>query len=324
MRADVAAPELVGTIRAMATDITVRVNVNLDGTDAAGEQEAQAAMEAALRVFADVEVACTRFDPESPLMRANASAGRWQRVDPLLFAALGEAHRAYETSSGRFDPRVLGDLVALGYDRTLPFAGGGVATSLAAEPAGRPGPWRPRFRSASGRVHLGGAGVDLGGIGKGLAVRWASEALRRYALDHLVEAGGDCYCGGVAPGGGPWMVGVEDPVGGGEPIAVLALSDRAVTTSSVRLRRWRAGATSVHHLIDPATGRPGGEGLQAVTVVSDDPATAETWSEVLCLAGRRGIASEARRAGLAALWVADDGSLETSSTMGRHVAWRRS
>ncbi len=311
------AEEMTSLTRAMASPVTVRARIGDRPTAVAR------AVEAALALFARVERACTRFDPRSPLMRANAHPDRWHRVPPECFLAVAEAQSAYQRTGGRFDPRVLADLVRLGYTRS--FGASVTAMHLPGPPA-RPraghGPWRPGFRGASREVRLGADPVDLGGIGKGLAVRWASRLLRAVASDHLVEAGGDCHCAGRAPDGGPWRVGVEDPDGGVDPIAVLELVDRACATSSVRLRRWTAGGRTVHHLVDPRTGRPGGRGLRAVTVVGADPADAEVWSKVVFLAGRSGAERLASRRGLAALWAADDGTVGTTPAMDRYVAWR--
>ena len=330
------ADEIVLQGRAMATAVTVRVPV--PGTAPPERRhELEAAARSALAVFGDVEAACTRFDPDSPLIRANRSPGRWHRVPPVLLEAIAEAKRAHDATGGRVDPRVLRQLVALGYDRTLPFGRADVdlvpaPRSRGSGGAGHPsGAWRPRLRHGTGEVLIGSDPIDLGGIGKGLAVRLAAARLARAGSDHLVDAGGDCVCAGEAPGGGPWLVGVEDPTVPGTddagepagPLAVLALSDRAVATSSIRLRRWRSAGAPVHHLIDPRTGRPGGAGLLAVTVAGDDPAVAEAWSKALFLAGRRGIADLARRRQLAALWVDDHRQVALTAGMQRYVRWQR-
>jgi len=312
------AGELIGHGRAMATEICIRaVGDDQDGPMAVVVAEA-------LDVFTEVEKSCSRFDPESPLMRANRDPAAWHRVPRRCFDALDEARRAYEETDGRFDPRILSDLVGLGYDRTLPF--GSRPVTIDGSPPrrrlARP-PWHPRFRRSTGEVRLGGLPVDLGGIGKGLAVRWASEVLRPTVPDHLVEAGGDCYCAGLAPGGGPWHVGVEDPEGRPQPLLVLALSDEACTTSSVRLRRWTAGGATVHHLIDPRSGLPGGHGLASVTVVAPDPAVAEVWSKTLFLSGRAGIEAETTRRSLAACWTTVDGITDVSLALQSRVLWRR-
>ncbi len=329
---EVADGVVVGRVQAMASAIAVQAlgrpsapadrRTGQARDDRAGESAVAEAVDRALGVFETVAATCTRFDPASPLMVANADPDRWHSLPPTCASAIAEAHAAYLRSEGRFDPRVLEDLVGLGYTASLSFAGGG-----AAAPAGRarrrvvPPPWQPRFRGRD-EVHLGGRPLDLGGIGKGLAVRWAAETLRSVSDDHLVEAGGDCTCSGHAPDGGPWRVGVEDPAGGSAPLAVLGLADASCATSSVRLRRWTAGDRVVHHLIDPRTGLPGGPGMAAVTVVAGDPAEAEVWSKVLFLSGRQSVAGEAARRGIAALWVTTDGAVACSEPMARYLVWQ--
>lgn len=318
--------ELVLEQVAMATRCALRLPLR-DGCEPAS---LEAAGRTALAVFSAVEATCTRFRPESPLMALNRTPDRWHKAPPLLLAAIVEAQRAHDRTGGRVDPRVLRSLLDLGYDRTLPF--GREEVRLVGRPATRAprvhgGAFRPRFRPATGEVRLGPEPIDLGGIGKGLAVRWAGEALARVTPDFLVEAGGDGTCAGEAPGGGPWLVGIEDPRSGpgtSEPLGVLALTDRSFATSSTRLRRWSADGRPVHHLIDPRTGRPGGKGMAAVTVVGNDPARAEAWSKALFLAGHREAGPLARRRGIAAFWVEKEGSVHHTREMERYLQWQRS
>jgi len=308
----------------MATRVTVTVPEPLAGEEA--EARLTAAIDAAFAVCHEVDRTCTRFDAESPLMRANRDPRRWHVVPATLLAALREAKSAHDATAGRFDPRVLRSLVELGYDRTLAFSSQQVRTD-ARWPARRsapPAPWRPRFRAAERAVRLGADPVDLGGIGKGLAVRWASAALAGAAPSHLVEAGGDFYCAGSGPDGEPWRLGVEDPGSAGAHVAILAVRDRGVATSSIRLRRWSASGRPAHHLIDPSTGLPGGEGLTSVTVVGRDPARAEVWSKALFVAGRAHLAAIAARRSIPALWVRDDGSVAMSDAMRPYLAWEKS
>jgi FAD:protein FMN transferase len=319
--------EIRGTTTAMASTITVRVPRPPRGGGSPDSEELttlHAGVASSLLTFVDVERACTRFDSTSALSRANAAPRRWRVVPDLLYRAAVESYAAYRRTAGRFDPRVLNTLVALGYGSSLAFEAGGVTTAARSvePPRSPPLPWRFRHRAGRRAIHLGGSAIDLGGIGKGLAVRWAGERLSRVTSDFLVEAGGDCYCAGAAPGGESWLVGVEDPAGSNTPVAVLALRDRAVATSSTRLRQWRAGAELVHHLIDPATSRPGGDGLSAVTVVARDPAWAEVWSKVLFLEGPARIADAARRHDVDALWIDGAGTISMSDSLGPAVTWR--
>lgn len=312
--------ELLRTFRSMATDVTLRVV--RPGPGASG------ALSRAQQVFERVAASCTRFDPTSPLMRANADPRHWHEVPPELFEALLEAAAAHEATDGLFDPRVLESLTAWGYDRSLPFSSGDVAVAATASGPGRPqrAPgrrrWRPRFDAGRRAVRLGPQPVDLGGIGKGLAVRWGAQQLAGAGRAALVEAGGDLHAAGPGPDGHGWLVGVEDPRGGADPVAVLRLEDQACATSSIRLRHWTVDGQAVHHLVDPRTGRPADSGLLAVTVVGPDAALAEVWTKALFLAGRGRVRQLADERGVAALLVDTDGLVGLSRAMRPYVTWR--
>jgi FAD:protein FMN transferase len=310
--------DLVRTFRSMATDVTLRV--------VGATSDAAAALGRAQHRVEQVAATCTRFEPASPLMRVNADPRSWHEVPTELYDALREAADAYLDTEGRFDPRVLEVLLAWGYDRSLPFASGHVVVT--ADPAAsRPGPpgrrrWRPRFDPNRRAVRIGPVPVDLGGIGKGLAVRWAAQALAGSGVATLVEAGGDLQASGPGPDGDGWLVAVEDPRGGSGPVAVLGLTDLGCATSSVRLRHWQVDGRPVHHLVDPRTGAPADTGLLAVTVVGPDVARAEVWSKALFLAGRGQVRRLADERGIAALLVDTDGVVGVSRALRPHLRWQ--
>ena len=288
--------------------------------------------------FEEVEQALSRFRSSSDLVRLNASAGdpTGIPVHPRLVAALVAAERARRVTGGAFDPRILRDLERLGY----PGAGSPrePAQSVTVRGGTRVGPGLATFEDGrwlhcDPRRSLAAvaAPVDLGGIGKGLAVRWAGRALAALLPElgdpragALLEAGGDLIARGKAPQDGPWMVGIEHPLSADEP-AVVALQDMAICTSSVAVHRWRTvDGRLVHHLVDPRTGEPGGAGLASVTVAAPDPGWAEVWSKTLFLEGAARIGMRARAQGLAAWWVRDDGSLEMTPAARWCTAWVRS
>ncbi|HEY3089794.1 MAG TPA: FAD:protein FMN transferase [Jatrophihabitantaceae bacterium] len=303
------AADMVASFESMASVVKVRLRGATPGADGL--------VGAVRAVFVEVETQCTRFDPTSALMRANAAGDVWCPVPARCYEAIREAAHAYRATAGRFDPRVLRALQTMGYDRSLPFARGVAVRGGRAEGIGAP--WHPEFDDRNSAVRVGSEPIDLGGIGKGLALRWAAERVVAECAAFLIEAGGDCYLAGDGPSGDGWQVGVEHPDGGPDSVAVLTIRDAACATSSIRLRNWVAGGRRVHHLVDPRTGAPGGAGLRSVTVVGPDPAMAEVWSKVLFLAGREGIAEAA--AGRQALWVADDGSVGMSPLMTPMVIW---
>lgn len=264
------------------------------------------------------EAALSRWRRESSLSQLNATAGsgRWTTAERRLYLALSASNRAQRITDGRFDPRVLGRLEALGELAEVPLPVLAVAMEQ---------PWLqrdPRRRRVSLTVP-----VDSGGIGKGLALRWAVDALRRAGLNGaglLLEAGGDLCASGRPPEGSGWRIAIEDPAVDDDPLAVIEIDRGSVVTSSTSVRRWSApGGRLVHHLIDPATGEPGGDGLQAVTLLAGDPAWAEVWSKSLFLAGPRRIADEARARGFATWWVEADGTLHMTPAARAVTIWTR-
>jgi thiamine biosynthesis lipoprotein len=275
--------------------------------------------------IAHTETALSRFRADSALTRLNAMAGdgSWRVVDERVYAMAATAARAWRLSGGRFDARVLRHLEALGEHAGVPLP------AL----AGRHGPARtgevdcgierrPRMRALRVAEPL-----DSGGVGKGLALRWAARAARAWlpgSAGLLIEAGGDIVASGPQPDGGPWRIGIEDPSDLPDPMAVIEVGAGAVATSSTAVRRWTGpDGMPVHHLVDPRTGQPGDAGLLAVTVAQADPAWAEIWSKALFLAGASAIGPEARRRGLAAWWVRADGSLEMTPAARACTIWER-
>jgi thiamine biosynthesis lipoprotein len=313
------AAHLRATFRSMASEVRFWV--------VAPRPSAEEDVASARAVVEAVAASCTRFDPQSPLMRANAAGRSWTVVPPECFDALRAAYAAHVETGGLFDPRVLRVLTGHGYDTSLPFESRRISLpEVSANTPRRRGlrgrrAWRPRFDPQRRAVKVGPEPVDLGGIGKGLAVRWAGERLAGAGDAVLVEAGGDILALGQGPDGTGWMVGVEDPLGGADPVAVLRVSDLAVATSSTRVRTWTVGGAEVHHLVDPRSQRPAESGLASVTVVGPDPATAEVWSKTLFVLGRPSIRAEADRRGLAALWVERNGRVGTSRALRPHLAW---
>lgn len=263
-------------------------------------------------VFGDAERDLTRFDNESSLSRLNqaAASGRLLAVTPLMARALAAAWRAYRLSDGLFDPRIVGALEAAGEHA-------GVALPPS-PPRLLPGERWLRLEPRRLRAALA-TPIDLGGIGKGLALRWAARALRRAGIaSFLVEAGGDVATGWPPPHDA-WRVALRDPARR-DPLAVLELRrPAALATSSIALRQWRApDGTLRHHLIDPRTGAPASTPLRAVTVAAGDPASAEVCAKALLLRGDLELPDDAPPAWL----LTGDGRLLRNAAAASFTAWQ--
>jgi FAD:protein FMN transferase len=217
-----------------------------------------AAASAAVRaVLSEVDLAYSRFRPDSELSRINDAGGRTRRISPLLAGAVATSLRAAVLTDGRVDPTVGRAMRAIGYDddferirtRTDPI-------SIRLEPI--PG-WQAIHFDSRART-LGvpkGVEIDLGSTGKALASDLAAGAAIA-AMGQggvLVSLGGDIATAGDVPAGGWRILVAEDsdtpPEAEGE---VIALHGGAIATSSTTVRAWRRGEVALHHLIDPLTG----------------------------------------------------------------------
>ena len=233
-----------------------------------------------------LERSWSRFDPTSEISRLNHTAGSLAIVSDVTYELLSLAHQATVATNGAFDPLMLDQLVALGYDRTWD------AVADDARPLPDPSP-SPRarielFPEISAVCLPTGTRFDPGGIGKGLAGDMVAAALLEAGAESVqIELGGDVRVAGPEWAGGSWRVVVDDSDHAVASAAAITLPEGGVATSSVVRRRWRRGGVDVHHLIDPQTGLPASTDLDAVTVAAPTLWWAEVMAKIALIGGRR-------------------------------------
>jgi thiamine biosynthesis lipoprotein len=167
-----------------------------------------------------------------------------------------------------------------------------------------------------------GAKFDPGGIGKGLAIDLVTSMLvANGATTTSVELGGDLRVTGTPWYGPEWRIAVADPIGNGPEIAAFTISSGAVATSSVRRRRWHVDGVEVHHLLDPATGRPAQTDLAAVSVCAAEAWWADVAAKVALGAGSAVTDHWFERLGVTGLAVIADGRVTTDSRTKRVPAF---
>ena len=235
--------------RAIGTGVRLVV---LDG-------DLDAARGAVERVLHEVDLAYSRFRPDSELMRLHASRGRTVPVSPLLARAVDGALAAARRSGGAVDPTVGRALRVIGYDADFDtLAGTTRALELRVAPV--PGWSTVSLDRAACTLRIPrDVELDLGSTGKGLAADLAATAaLEASGAESgvLVSLGGDIATAGRTPEGGWRILLAEDSnapsEGEGE---VVAIQGGALATSSTTVRRWRTTeGTTVHHIVDPRTG----------------------------------------------------------------------
>jgi thiamine biosynthesis lipoprotein len=266
----------------------------------------------------ELEATWSRFRADSEVSRLNAAAGTAVEVSPETWLLLYRAIEGIDLTGGRFDPTILRDVEALGYDRSFDQLDRRGATGQRTERV--PPVHRGVLRGSAAitvfddrrSVRLAaGTGFDPGGIGKGLAADLVvAELLAEGAEGASVNVGGDVRAEGRSPTPDGWVVAVEDPWTRSRELSRCALRSGAVATSSRCERTWTRGGVEHHHLVDPGTGRSVDSGLAAVTVVAGEGWLAEVATKAAFVAGAAHAPELVRSLGVTALLVADDGTVE--------------
>jgi FAD:protein FMN transferase len=228
--------------------------------------------------FEEWEAVLSRFRPTSELSRLNAHAGEWVTVSPALFQNIADARDAAEMTRGVFNPLILNALEAAGYDRS--FEPGMTAAHhdlVVSQPVASA--QAIELDEANQAVYLpAGARIDLGGIAKGWAAQQTADRLAEIG-PCLVDAGGDLVAYGSPDDSGGWGAHVQTP-DGAQTLYTLLLADQAMATSGTDYRRWERGGQTMHHLVDPYTGRPAESPIVQATVIAPDATLAVVWAKV--------------------------------------------
>jgi len=240
-----------------------------------------------------VDMACSRFRPDSELWRVNHACGHPVGISPLLTQALATALTAARITDGDVDPTCGQALARLGYDRDRAQARQDTA-GLAAPPAPAAG-WRTVELDTERRTVRVPDTVmlDLGATAKALAAdRAATRISAVTGCGVLVNLGGDIRAAGQAPADG-WRAGILDDlvyaassVHAGPSQAVI-IRDGGLATSSTLTRAWWRDATRLHHIIVPSTGLPADSCWQTVSVTAATCVDANTASTAAILRGER-------------------------------------
>jgi FAD:protein FMN transferase len=283
----------------------------------------------AIERLEDLEARWSRFRDDSEISRLNERPGVPVRVSRCTYELVERALEGWRLTSGRFDPTLLAELRAAGYDRSFEQLTTPAAASRDGAATDAPRRTSAVKRSAAGQitldpvvgsVRLGPDGaIDPGGIGKGLAADLVVDLiLDEGARGALVSVGGDLRAKGRAPEDSGWVIAVADPADDDRVIGTVALDDGAVASTWRTKRAWTASdGTARHHLIDPMSGLPAATGLAGVTVVTGRGWHAEVLAKAAFLAGPVEGAALLADNDAAGLLVSDDGSVHEAGDWDR-------
>ena len=245
-----------------------------------------AAVELAKSHLTELDKALSRFRDDSEvsqLARLADSADAWYFGSPLFNEHVDAARHAARISGGLVDFTVGSTVIASGYDADLDAVRERTGFTIPATPVRGPG-WEQVVRGGAGRISTPrGTVLDFGATAKAHAADTIALLLAESLPGgFLVNLGGDIATGGPAPLGG-WRVGVEAADGGIRQ--VVSITGQGIATSSTQLRRWQTDAGTVHHIVDPRSGRTAPTVWAHVTCIAANALEANTASTAAVVLG---------------------------------------
>jgi thiamine biosynthesis lipoprotein len=250
--------------------------------------------------LAELDEACSRFRPDSELVRVTQADGRPVQISRLLTELVAVALDAAASTDGDLDPTVGEALVTGGYDRDFELLpADGPPVRLTVHPVAN---WRNVTLVPEQRLLTVPSGVtlDLGATAKAWAADRAAVTLaNQLDCGVLVGLGGDIAVAGPPPEQG-WRIRVQDlttrpdlPSAG--PAATVTIHHGGLATSSTAGRSWRRGAVVWHHVLDPRTGWPARPVWRTVSVFAGTALDANVASTTCIVRGHRAPAFLAAR-----------------------------
>jgi thiamine biosynthesis lipoprotein len=266
----------------------------------------------------ELESRWTRFRPDSEVSRLNGMAGYHVFVGSDTMRLLLHAQAGWRMTGGWFDPLMLDELEAAGYERThdeldiVHPADPHVPAQGLEQPRRSPMNELIVDEALHSITLPAGTRFDPGGVGKGLAADMVTEdAIAAGADSVLIELGGDLRLHGPWHDGETWPALVSHPIDPDRELAELVIAGGALATSGRRRRRWRTSdGGEAHHLLDPRTGLPSNSDLEAVTVHAGTAWYAEVIAKAALLAGSGAGRELIDQTETAALFVQADGTID--------------
>ncbi len=293
----------------MGTSLELRLQADSEAMARGAEEGVLGEIERLAAIFSG-------YDPQSEFSRWLRSDGTPVVVSAELFEVLQACDRWRIASGGAFDPRVeaLSRLWADSSRRGRTPTADELAEILARMAATA---WSLDASKRTAR-RLSDCPLSLNAIAKGFIVGLACDvAIKRGARSVLLNVGGDLRVCGEPPR----AIGVVDPKSDSEtsePLTLLTVSDRAVSTSGRSQRGFQIGDRWYSHIIDPRTGFPVSRSI-AATVIARNSADSDALATIFnVLPVSESLALARTVEGVDCLIVSADGRVDRSEGFGRY------
>ena len=169
-----------------------------------------------------------------------------------------------------------------------------------------------------------GIQIDLGGIVKGYAADKAAEILKQHGIKAgIVAVAGDIKTFGIRPDSSLWNVGIQNPrqqTDKDEILAVVGLSNTAVSTSGDYQKFFIKDGRRYHHLLNPKTGYPDSE-CRSVTVIAKDAAFTDAFATGIFVLGAQKGMDVLNRLNLDGVIIDKDGKIYVTKDLKEKIKW---
>jgi thiamine biosynthesis lipoprotein len=134
-----------------------------------------------------------------------------------------------------------------------------------------------------------GMQVHLGAVGKGFAVDYVVEELKRLGVEAALVHGGTStvYGLGAPPGRDGWYIGLRDPSDPERRLGAVRLRDRALSTSGDYEQFFEVDGRRYSHILDPRTGFPA-QGMRSATIIAASATDTDALSTAAFVLGADG------------------------------------
>ena len=157
--------------------------------------------------------------------------------------------------------------------------------------------------------------LDVGAVAKGWSTQRVAENAPKGLL--LSVGGNVCATGPKDDANTPWVVGIEDPAGGGY-LHTLNVKTGSLVTSGDYQRYYLVDGKPYHHIIDPDTLMPAAY-WSSVTILCDDSGLADALSTALFLLPQTEGQKILAECGAEAMWVDSSGRCYYSPGFRDHI-----
>ena len=239
----------------------------------------RAAGEEAFDEIDRIESQLSLYRAGSEIATVNARAAfQGVTVSPEVFALLERAVKFSEITAGSFDITIAPLVRAWGFMKGSGARPTDAQIAEAREVVGsrflelNPDRCTVRFKRA-------GMMLDLGSIGKGYALDIAADVLRDAGVENALLHGGTSTIYALGQdNSGPWKIAIDpptlpttaenaQPATTTSPLAIVPLSNEALSVSAVWGKFFTMDGKTYGHVIDPRTGWPAEDALLGAVVV---------------------------------------------------------